>query len=361
MAEVCDLCRANALEPVYWPERSGRDTVVHLCRQCGLVQSLPRGGRNEPVDAAIAPIPNRRNNRTAACMKLLRAHADLNAPLAALDVGTDGDAFARAFADAAPNASVTAFAPEVSLARESFDIVHCRHIENIASPAALLAQLWRTLKPAGLLIVDAPNITMTCSDDIVDEWFDDLRRYHFSPVTLGRVLDAAGFDIIDGPNPMDRANLTFAAVKRAVARRPVPRDLGEAERASALITTYSNARARNLIALTAVAAELRHLAPRRVAMWGAGRLFDNLVTHGGFDPSSLTALIDGVLTPSTGERHGVPLVTPDALKTLPPGIVVVMSRTFAREISRMARQHAPKAEIILYGDLLAQARMALAA
>lgn len=390
MAEICDLCRASALEPAYWPERSGRDIIVHLCGHCGLVQSLPRADRAKRAPAAVSGgadwgnVRYGKGFRTAACMRMLALHVDFDAPLNVLDVGSNRGAFARALTQAVPHARVTAVEPdervadsvtdlaqvervrarieETRFADESFDVVHsCHTIEHLASPATVLADHWRTLKPGGLLIVDAPNLALIGSDDIVEEWFIDKHLYHFSPVTLGRALDAAGFEIIDGPDPMDRENLTFAALKRAVAHRPVARDAGEAERASALIASYVAARTRNLVALTAIAAELRQLAPRRVAIWGAGRLFDALVVHGGFDPKSLALLVDGHLTAHVDERHGVKLVAPEALKATPPGIIVVMSRAFAGEIAGLAREHAPKAEIILYGDLLARARMALAA
>ncbi len=370
MSDVCDLCRAHALEPIYWPERPakdvGRDTVVHLCPACGLVQSLPRPCDTASALAAVAATARkgyRRSNRTAACMKLLRAHADLDAPVSVLDIGFHRGVFASAIATSMPQATISEFAPleEIDLAPNCFDIAHCSGIERVPSPAALLNRIWNALKPGGLLIVDAPNLISIGADDIVDEWFEDAIRYCFSPVTLGRVLDAAGFAIIDGPNPMDRENLTFAALKRTVANRPVPQDGGEAERARALVGTYSAARARNMIALTAVAAELKHLAPRPIAIWGAGRLFDAVVTHGGFDPKSVDVVIDSLLAARGKEKHGITFASPDVLKTARHGIIVVMSRTFAREIARIARRYAPKAEIVLYSDLLTRARMALAA
>jgi hypothetical protein len=150
-------------------------------------------------------------------------------------------------------------------------------------------------------------------------------------------------------------------VKRAVAHRPVPADSGEAARAGALISAYATARAKNLVAITAVTAELRRMAPRRVALWGAGKLFDAVVTQGGFDPRTLALLVDGHLASRASERHGIALHKPEALKTAPAGVIVVMSRTFACEISRLAKKLAPRAEVVLYEDLIQQARIALAA
>jgi hypothetical protein len=90
-------------------------------------------------------------------------------------------------------------------------------------------------------------------------------------------------------------------------------------------------------------------------------LFDALVLHGGFDPKSLALLIDTHLKLHVDERHGMKLSGPEDLAGAKPGLIVVMSRAFAGEISKIAKTHAPNAEILLYSDLLARARGRLAA
>ncbi len=109
----------------------------------------------------------------------------------------------------------------------------------------MLAEHWRTLKPGGLLIVDAPNIALICSDDILEEWFIDKHLFHFSAGTLARLLHANGFEVIDGPDPSDRENLLFAARKRAVAARPIARGAarGRSWRSSSSTTMSPTARA----------------------------------------------------------------------------------------------------------------------
>ena len=134
-----------------------------------------------------------------------------------------------------------------------------------------------------------------------------------------------------------------------------PREVAEAER---LLAAYGTNRAANLAALTAVAAELSALAPNRVAMWGAGRLFDTLVVHGGFMPAMLSGLIDAHLKAHMPARHGCELQAPEALSEIDPGVVVVMSRGFAGEIAEHAKRLAPRAEIIPYTDLMSRARRA---
>jgi hypothetical protein len=224
-----------------------------------------------------------------------------------------------------------------------------------------LADHWRVLKDGGILILDAPNIALLASEDIVEEWFIDKHLYHFSVRTLGRMIETAGFEIVQEPDARDQSNLFFVARKKSAASAQPFSDWKEADRAATLIAQYVATRARNMTALTAVAAEIARLAPRGVALWGAGRLFDSLVVHGRFDPAGLTLLIDKHLKALVGERHGCAISEPQDLSRARAGVVVVMSRDFAGEIAAEARALAPHAEILFYKDLLANAQTRLAA
>jgi SAM-dependent methyltransferase len=390
MSDICDLCRLPALEPVYRPDGTARGITIHICNACGLTQSLPRADRAPRQAAAVSGdadwgnVRYGKGFRTEACLKLLRSRVDFSGALSVLDVGSNRGSFVRALRVEAPYAEITAVEPddrvsrschglpgtrliearieETNLTSESFDVVHsCHTIEHLASPRAVLADHWRVLKPGGLLVVDAPNLALIGSDDVLEEWFIDKHLYHFSTVTLAQLLDSCGFEIVEGPEQGDDQNLLFAAYKRSVSTRALPFDASEAARARTLLAQFRRTRARNLAALAAVADEVEALAPRRVALWGAGRLFDALVKHGGFDPKQLVALIDSHLTQHMNERHGVKLVGPDAVPALDPGVIVVMSRAFASEIARIASLAAPRAEIIHYADLLSRARQLRAA
>jgi SAM-dependent methyltransferase len=390
MTDLCDLCRSPALEQVYQPLGSGRGLSVYLCDHCGLMQSLPRIDRAPRRSAAVSSgadwgnVRYGKGFRTEACLSILRARADLRQPLSVLDVGSNRGSFARAFLAEAPHAQLTCVEPDERVAvscadvarvesvcariedttfpDETFDIIHsCHTIEHLRSPNDVLAEHWRTLKPGGLLIVDAPNVALISSDDILEEWFIDKHLFHFSAGTLARLFHANGFEVVDGPDPSDRENLLFAARKRPVAARPIARAPREADHGLELINHYVANRARNLAALTKVAADLASFSHKRIVLWGAGRLFDALVLHGGFDPKSLALLIDTHLKLHVDERHGMKLSGPEDLAAANAGLIVVMSRAFASEISKIARAQAPNAEILLYSDLLSRARGRLAA
>jgi SAM-dependent methyltransferase len=387
MREPCELCHHETLSQVYEPERSTRGLKVYLCNHCGLVQSLPRIDRAPRRAAAVSGGADWGNVRygkafrTDAAMKALGRHTNFNNDISLLDVGSNRGSFVKAFLSAAPSAQVLALEPDervadsckslertdlivsriedAALESNRFDVVHsCHTIEHLAHPQETLADHWRVLKPGGLLVLDAPNIAILDESDIVEEWFIDKHLYHFSARTLIRMVRAAGFDIVEAPDANDRTNILIVARKADKAVRAKDDDILEVAEAERLMSAYGANRARNLAALTAAAADIARMAPRKVAMWGAGRLFDSLVTHGGFEPAMLSALIDKHLKQYVGERHGRALAEPQALAEAQPGVVIVMSRGFAQEIADEAKSLAPQAEIIFYSDLMARARQA---
>jgi SAM-dependent methyltransferase len=385
MRAICELCRQDSLEFVYEPEVSKRGLKVYACVHCGLVQSLPRIDRAPRAPAAVSGgadwgnIRYGKAFRTNAALSLLKRHTDLSAELSVLDVGSNRGSFVRAFLDEAHGARIVAVEPDervasacadlervelitariedVPLESGRFDIVHsCHTIEHLAEPARVLADHWRVLKPGGLLILDAPNIAILDTDDMIEEWFIDKHLYHFSARTLMRLVEATGFEVIVAPDIADRENLLLIARKSYTAHRAVDSDSREVASSQRLVASYGASRARNLAALTHAAAEIAAMKPRKVAIWGAGRIFDALVLHGGLAPESLSLLIDTHLKAYVSERFGCPLAGPEDLATNRPDVIVIMSRGFADEIAYEARRLAPSAEIVLYADLLVRAR-----
>jgi SAM-dependent methyltransferase len=385
MRANCELCRHDSLEFVYEPEASKRGLKIFACAHCGLVQSLPRIDTAPRAPAAVSGgadwgnIRYGKAFRTNAALSLLERHADLSATLSVLDVGSNRGSFVRAFLESARAARVLAVEPdervahacadldrvelitrrieEVPLETGRFDIIHsCHTIEHLAEPAAVLADHWRTLKPGGLLILDAPNIAILNADDMIEEWFIDKHLYHFSIRTLMRLVESTGFEVIAAPDIADRENILLIARKSYTAHPAIDPDPREVASSQQLIASYGASRARNLAALTHAAAEIAAMKPKTVAIWGAGRIFDALVQHGGLAPESLALLIDTHLKAYVSERFGSPLAGPEALETNKPDVIVIMSRGFADEIAHEARRLAPSADIILYADLLVRAR-----
>jgi len=387
----CDQCGEAKLDFVYTPERSTRGLNVYLCGNCGLVQSLPRIDRTQTRHAMAVSsgadwgnVRYGKGFRTQQALDALAPFISFEAPMAVLDVGSNRGRFAKAFLNKASNARMVAVEPDERYADSSadlprtfliqsriedthlddgvFDIVHsCHTIEHLAHPFAALKDHARVLKDGGLLVIDAPNIALIGGDDIVEEWFIDKHLYHFSHATLSRMIEAAGFTIVAHPDPDDAINLLYVARKTGKAKTVFAADQAQTIHASALLESYQRTRAANLSALKLAAAEINALAGKRVALWGAGRLFDSLVLAGGFDPKTLWLLIDTHLAALVPERHGVKPRLPASLNDQKVDVIVIMSRGFATEIIAQAKALAPNAQIILYADLLARARLAKAA
>src|SRR5581483_3570231 len=315
---LCDFCGRDSLRFVYEPEGSTRGLKVHLCGHCGLVQSLPRIDRTQARHGAAVSggadwgnVRYGKGFRTKAALDALARNAKLDEHLALLDVGSNRGRFAKAFLDAAPNATLTAVEPDeryadsaaglprskliqariedVALADASFDVVHsCHTIEHLAHPFAVLKDHARVPKDGGLLVIDAPNLALLASDDILEEWFIVKHLYHFSDISLLHMIEAAGFDIVEYPDPSDSINLLIVARKRAGKKDDLIIAPFEVSRTEGLLALYVATRTANKAALAEAARELESFRPRRVAMWGAGRLFDSLVLAGGFKPTSLS-------------------------------------------------------------------------
>ena len=232
------------------------------------MQSAPRIDRTaKRHDAAVSGgadwgnVRYGKGFRTQAAMDALARHCTFRPTLRLLDVGSNRGRFAAAFLDAAPRARVTAVEPDeryadscaglprtelmlsriedAALAEASFDIVHsCHTIEHLAHPFASLKDHARVLKPGGLLVLDAPNIALIGGDDILEEWFIDKHLYHFSETTLRRMIEAAGFAIVEHPDPKDRINLLFVAKKDGAPEHRSPRIRREVRHAEKLLTSY---------------------------------------------------------------------------------------------------------------------------
>lgn len=385
----CDFCRQNKLTAVYKPAGSTRGLTVHICEHCGLVQSTPRVARTKDRhsaavsgDADWGNVRYGKGFRTNVAIEAIARHADLTQKLALLDVGSNRGSFVKAFLDAAPNAAVTAVEPDERFAQSCadlprtdliqarienttlppahFDIVHsCHTIEHLAAPFAALKDHARILKPGGILVLDAPNLALLGGSDIVEEWFIDKHLFHFSAVSLSRMIETAGFEILREPDPSDAVNLLFVARKTGAPSYAVAADPIEVGVAHDLLLRYQATRLANLAAMRHAADAIKAMAPRRIALWGAGRLFDLLVREGGFDPKTLSLLIDAHLQKHMDERHGMLLSAPEALADI--DAVIVMSRMFAGEIAREIKMRTPGAEIILYADLLESAKTRKAA
>jgi SAM-dependent methyltransferase len=375
MQDFCELCGRDGLTLAYAPEHSHRGISVYVCCYCGLVQSLPRidhEPRADPPDTVCFG----KSGRTAVALAALQRHHTAG-PLRLIDVGSHRSDFLAAATAVFPAAEAVAVEPdarvaataagkaEVHIARIEtlkfdagvFDVVHsCHTLEHLARPLRTLKDHARILKPGGVLILDVPNLALIGADDIIEEWFVDKHLTHFSARTLSRMVEAAGFEIVEQPDPDDRENIFLVAKKTGQSHHIDP-DPVEVDRVVELVSSYAATRWHNSEALPVILEDLRAMTARGLAVWGAGRIFDTLV-QGGLDPQGLALLIDSDLA---GSRHGVPVHDAGALTTSNCGVVVVTTRHGQAGIITAIKNRLPAAEILAFSDLLKRAHLKRAA
>ncbi|MCE9522878.1 MAG: class I SAM-dependent methyltransferase [Alphaproteobacteria bacterium] len=349
------------------------------------MQSLPRIDRAERKVATVSAGADWGNLRYG---KGFRAEANLatlqpflpkNKPIRVLDVGANRGAFALELKSHYPKAQIIGIEPDervvsawagqpgftwlnarleqTRLEAEGFDLIYsCHTLEHLKSAREALLAHREALAPKGYLLVEVPNAALLSSNDIVEEFFIDKHLYHFTARTLANLLTRCGFRAIAIADPRDTVNITVVAVKADAIPAQAHADPREVESAIALISSYHAMRLQNLAALSRIARIIDAMAPRKVAVWGAGRLLDSLITNGGLRPQALAAVVDKHLIRYASESHGIRLTSPEDLGRVKPDIVVVMSRSFAAEIRTEAQTRVPGCEVIAYGELLAQAK-----
>jgi 2-polyprenyl-3-methyl-5-hydroxy-6-metoxy-1,4-benzoquinol methylase len=349
---------------------------------CGLLQSVPR--ETKSGTGHRSHLRHAKGFRAEANLATLRPFLKKASPLRVLDVGAHRGAFALELKAAYSNATIVGIEPnqrlvapwagkpgltwlharfeDTRLEDEGFDLIYsCHTLERLKSAREALLAHRAALAPGGYLLLEVPNVARIAASDIVDEFFAEKHLYHFSRRTLIRLLGVCGLRAIAIADTRDIANLTVVAVKGDEPRFAVPADPQEVEAAAALISAYQASRLKNLSTLANVARTIDAMAPRKVAVWGAGRLLGSLIENGGLKPQSLAAVIDKNLIRHTGEVHGVPLSPPEVLARLKPDIVVVLSRSLEDEIRQEAEIHVPNAEVIAYAELLERAKVHVAA
>jgi len=113
----------------------------------------------------------------------------------------------------------------------SFEGVECYHVlEHLVPHEAQIAarELWRVLKPGGVLMVAVPNL-LACASALLrgdlavlnniyspDDEPAQQHRWGYVPVTMAALLREAGFvEVTDQPtHPLDPNELRLRAVKR---------------------------------------------------------------------------------------------------------------------------------------------------
>ena len=213
-ATACNVC-GSRLAPLYRSVRdpqTGEMFRIDRCGGCGLGQTLPQPANLGPYYGAQYH-GGRHGLSEAMCMRRRLNFIDqIAAPGRLLDFGC-GDG---GFLTAATNADWETFGVEVNPdhARATgatvveqieqveglFNVITLWHsLEHVRSPRDCVANLLPFLVPGGHLIIAVPNWSSLQACVFGRQWFHaDVPRhlFHFTPVALKQLLEAAGLTIV---------------------------------------------------------------------------------------------------------------------------------------------------------------------
>lgn len=380
----CDICDARQLEPVYRVPDSARGAEVAVCPRCALVQSLQRPveptARKQSLssDAGWGNVRHGKGIRFAAARPVLERELDWSAIHDALDVGSNRGDFVLHLSAQHPRTRVVAVEPDSSVTgdydqlpdltlfrrrleqtqlQRSFDLVYCCHtLEHAASASEMLAQLHACLRPGGWLYLDVPNLDGLADPNVVEEFFIDKHTFHFSRAQLLCQLPRLGFEL-RWQNGEDRYNAALLLQRgEAPPGQASQQQQQLAARQRQLIEDYVVRLAANRGRLGRVSAILEpFLARQRVVFWGAGRILDALVRHGGLDTGRLLFAVDEYLWDKIDSIHGISIYAAAKLRVTRPDVVVVLARSAAPEIVEKARKFGVK-NVVTFEQLMEQAQ-----
>ena len=352
----CDFC-GQLTENVY--------KHVHLCPRCGLVQSEPRSDRtiSTSCEADQGNLRNGKAFRFPKSLPLL-AHLDWSQIQSALDIGSNRGSFVKWITEEHPDVAVTGIEPEermvdypaiigkfedIATSLESFDLVFSSHTLEHSKSADAMMRATAELMPIGShLLLEVPNVATICDPLVVEEFFIYKHNWHFSTVLMIRYLLDLGFQIEHEASTLFDIRLLLRRTSKAIPYRAFDFAVRMTRE---WLATYQRNIERNRLALPKVAAELKQLSSgKRVAYWGAGRIFDALVRFGDLDLRSVNMLADGMLSGVVEKVHGIELSRPEDLDAFQPDAIVVLGRTSSAEMFKRAAQYAPV--VISFDELL---------
>ena len=364
--DICDHCGRRELSKVYVAPDTIRNLSVMVCENCSLVQSLPRLDRATTRLTAISAGANWGNIRYGKGFRTEFAINYLNSKISfddigtVLDIGSNRGSFIIELNKRFPKLELWGVEPDinvvgdyvnnpairlisdrienVNLPLNYFDFIYCSHtLEHLASPSQFLKNIRKSLTGRRFLFIEVPNLSIIEDKTIMEEFFIDKHLYHFTTHTLTRVLISCGYRIVHQGS--DSENIFVLATPDDLHSEDLAcidsEDVDDVKRA---ILNYTLRMKSNLAGLLDAAQQLSKLCMTdKVCVWGAGRIFDAIVSHGEFDPKLLGGLIDSELYKYVEAIHGVTLSSPVDLPSIAPTVLIIASRTYYEEIKKSAQ------------------------
>ena len=261
----CNLCGSTEYDVLYKIGRGNKPLNTVICKKCGLVWCHPFPidpysyyQKHYRIQYKGTVIPKKKHIFRAASAALdrfnLLKHL-LKPRWRVLEIGSGGgeflyllkklgyDAFGiepnEGYAEYAKSEYQlnikTGFLQNTQFEENSFEMVTLWHVlEHMDNPADILKKIHSFLATDGLLIIEVPNIEAICSSP--KNTFHAAHLYNFNQSTLRRMVERAGFVVIEKLMGGDGGNIFLFFKKNSEAPRKIQDEIdGNYERIKSIV------------------------------------------------------------------------------------------------------------------------------
>ena len=348
----CDFCKSNNITQIYSVPTSLIDSKIYSCDDCGLIQShygdTSKKHRNKSIssDANWGNIRHGKKIRLNKSIEVLNNIIDLSKVKNILDIGSNRGHFVDFVSKNYNPVNITAIEPDKNITQDylsnpkiylindkfenckinnKFNLAYCCHtLEHSDSASNMIHGIFNLLEDGGFLYIDVPSIQNIKDQNIVEEFFIDKHTFHFSNEVLINYLKYIGLEIIF--NEDDGYNIIVLCKK-------INKDQNK------YLESYTTNLKENRLKLIKIVKHIHSLCEnKKVAIYGASKIYDALVRFGNLDTSKLEYIVDDYLYGYIDAVHNRQINKSDILSPDNTDIVLLLTRSSTSELEEKIKQ-----------------------
>jgi len=376
----CNFCNKESLEYIYTPINSGINLEIHICKNCGLVQSTyntkayeisnkPKTNKftNLICDAAYSEI---RVGKQQMVKYVKQAFDSLNFKCKKspkiLDMKSARGDFALFALDYFNIKSIDCIEEDdyitttydndsrVKIHREkyhtfkgkNYDLIYsCHTLEHYQNPSKYLNWVRNRLNDEGIFYIDVPNIENIDHNYNIDEFFYDKHLFYYDFETLKNYILNIGFELVN--YSITPQNIGILVKKTNIKKSYINTQYDYNKN---LIENYKINIKQNRNKISRIGEQLnKKFNPDEVnVIFGCGRPLDAFITYGGLDLNNFKFLIDDFLSKIINKLYGLDLVNSNKLTKIDKVLMLIKHPT-----QELINKFPGNPEIIYLSNLLA--------
>jgi len=374
----CEFCLSSNLEKITEIKSSQKGSQILICKNCGLVQSIFKNkiiGKKIRIssDANWGNIRYGKQFGTQKHLKIIDKYVDLTKIKNIIDVGSNRGSFIENILKKG-NFNITAIEPDerispsyekyknislihdrienIDLNQKKFDFIYLSHtLEHLDFSFQTIKKLTEASAKSAFMLVEVPDLEFIKRDDIIEEFFIDKHKLHFTRNTLKQYFECFGWKAIY-EDKNDKENILLLLKYDGERKYGLKGDRNNVDKIIDMIKSYEQRRCTNIKRLGKIAQIIEGYYPKKIGVWGTGRLFDALVRQGKLNLDKINVIIDTYLPEFIKEIHNKKIFKPQDIRFTDLNVLIIMSRVYADEIIQSAKKKGFKGKILRFNKLM---------